>query len=116
MCWSKDRTEFVEDFLLNLFQNSPDLSCDDILDVDDETDLIEAYVSEDDLEEFEERVSEEYEEFLCLDMTEGGAGLTRQWRDSHQVAALRRAPSHGEKWEISSLFSMICFYLNGFLD
>ena len=57
--WSKDKTEFVEDFLLNLFQNSPVLSCDDILDVDDETDLIEAYVSEDDLEGFEERVSEE---------------------------------------------------------
>ena len=38
--------------------------------MEDEADVIEAYVSEDDLEECEERVSEEYEEFLCLVMAE----------------------------------------------
>ena len=41
-CCSKDKTELAGVFRLNLFQNSPDLMCEDILDVEDEIDLIEA--------------------------------------------------------------------------
>ena len=41
-CCIRDKTELVCVFLLNLFQNSPDLICDDILDVEDEIDLMEA--------------------------------------------------------------------------
>ena len=74
-CCSKDRTEFDGALLLKRFQNSPDLICDDI---EEEVDLIEAYVSWDDVDELEERVSDEYEEFLCLAMAEVGERLTRQ--------------------------------------